>query len=130
MEKKKKQLLFSLSKDKGDFVVEVFRCGGNGGQNVNKISSGVRIKHPASGAVVECTEQRTQGQNKKLAFERLCKTPKFLAWHKLRTAYAIKGIHDFEKEIERKVDEQMKESNLLIEFYEPNEGKKNAHKSK
>lgn len=56
MEKKKKTLLFSLSKDKGDFIVENIRCQGHGGQKVNKTSSGARITHPASGAVAECQE--------------------------------------------------------------------------
>ena len=72
-----KELLFTLSKEKGDFVVETFRCGGKGGQNVNKVETGVRIKHPASGAVGESREERTQGQNKKIAFDKLIKSKKF-----------------------------------------------------
>ena len=62
----KKELLFSLTKK--DFVVETFRAGGKGGQKQNKTDSGVRIKHPASGAVAESREERSQHQNKKIAF--------------------------------------------------------------
>jgi protein subunit release factor B len=117
--KNKKQLLFSLSKDKGDFTIQTFRCGGKGGQNVNKVETGVRITHPASGAIGESREERTQGQNKKIAFTRLIESPKFKAWHKIKTAYALMGIQDFEREIERKVEEMMDEKNLLVEYYEP-----------
>jgi hypothetical protein len=117
-EKKDKQLLFSLSKEKGDFIVEFIRCKGNGGQKINKTSSGVRISHPESGVVVEAQEERTQSQNKINAFKKLVNNPKFKAWHKLKTSYALKGIMDMEREIQRKVDEAMKEENLKIEYFE------------
>ena len=58
-----KKLLFSLTKK--DFVIETFRSGGPGGQNQNKRNTGVRIRHPESGAVAESRVHRTQEQNKK-----------------------------------------------------------------
>jgi peptide chain release factor 1 len=64
-----RELLFSITKD--DFDVQTFRCGGCGGQNRDKVESGVRIIHRESGAVGECRETRDQHKNKKIAFKRL-----------------------------------------------------------
>ncbi len=44
--------------------VETFRSGGPGGQHVNKVETGVRLKHPPSGVVVNCREERSQHRNK------------------------------------------------------------------
>lgn len=48
-----------------------FHCGGKGGQNVNKVASGVRAVYPPTGHVVECTEERSQHANKQKAIARL-----------------------------------------------------------
>lgn len=63
-----------------DCDVQTFRCGGNGGQNVNKRDTGVRIIHPPSGAVGESREERSQLQNKKNAFRRMAESKKFQTW--------------------------------------------------
>lgn len=110
---KSKQLLFSITKD--DFIVQTFRSGGKGGQNQNKVESGVRIIHPASGAIGESREERSQLQNKKIAFNRLIKTSSFQAWHKIKCASVIQGIND----IDRAVDEWMQPKNLKIETFTP-----------
>jgi peptide chain release factor len=51
--------------------IETFRSSGKGGQNVNKVSSAVRITHLPTGKVAVAREERSQYQNRRLANERL-----------------------------------------------------------
>ena len=107
-----RQKIFSVSIH--DCRVETFRCGGKGGQKVNKTSSGVRIRHIPSGAVGESREERSQHANKKKAFRRMVNTPEFQAWVKLECARRSGEID----EISRRVDEAMHPRNLMIECKE------------
>ena len=57
--------------DKRVIRVESFRSPGKGGQNVNKVETGIRICHLTTGLVATSVTARTQAANKKLALERL-----------------------------------------------------------
>lgn len=47
-----------------DLRIDKFHCGGKGGQNVNKVETGIRVVHNPTGIVVVATTERTQYANK------------------------------------------------------------------
>lgn len=117
-----KELILSLTKK--DFKIETFRSGGKGGQNQNKVETGVRIIHEQSGAKAESREFRDQFSNKKAAFKRLCESDKFKLWHKIEVAKIIarkdKNIKILSDEeimlkVEKMIDEDLKNNKILIE---------------
>jgi protein subunit release factor B len=115
-----KKLLFSVTKK--DLIRQTFRCGGKGGQNVNKVESGVRFIHEPSGARGESCTARHQHQNEVLAFERLTQTAEMQRWLKLEAARRLgnpvpKTKEELEAEVNAVVDEMMKPENLKIEEF-------------
>lgn len=63
---------FRFDKD-DDIRYEAFRSSGKGGQNVNKVSTAIRAIHIPTGISVVSMDQRSQIQNKKIAYLRLMK---------------------------------------------------------
>jgi peptide chain release factor 1 len=56
---------------KEDLKVDTFRSSGAGGQNVNKVETGVRFTHLPTGVVAESTEARSQHKNRDIALAKL-----------------------------------------------------------
>lgn len=104
---------FKVGRDQ--FDLQFFRAGGKGGQKQNKTSSACRIVHRASGAVGESRDERSQAQNKKLAFRRCVESKEFQVWLRLEAAARLKGYAD----LEARIDEMMRPENLVIETYDP-----------
>ncbi len=56
-----------------DVVEQFVRSGGHGGQNVNKTSTCVYLKHIPSGTAVKCSQERSQAANRSRAWDLLVK---------------------------------------------------------
>ena len=109
-----KELLFSIGPK--DFKWDFFKTSGPGGQNKNKRDTACRCTHIASGAIGIGSEEREQGKNRRLAFERCVNSEKFKAWHKLECARVLVDKNERRK-IEREVDAELsRRENLLVEI--------------
>lgn len=103
-----REKIFSVSIK--DCEVQTFRVGGNGGQKVNKTSSGVRVIHHPSNSRGESRESRSQLQNKRAAFLQMIETPTFKYW-----LHAVTNGLMTQAEIEAAVEASMAEENILTE---------------
>ncbi len=95
-----------------DCRVDTFRAGGKGGQNQNKVESGVRIVHEASGAVGEARDSRDQLHNKRAAWRRMTETEEFKRWIRAEVARLTGQVVETPEQI---VARWMKPENLKIE---------------
>lgn len=93
-----------------DCEVQTFRVGGNGGQKVNKTSSGVRIIHHLSGARGESRESRSQLQNKRAAFRKMAESTAFTLWMNRQLSSGPTP--------EERVADDMADENLRVEVRE------------
>lgn len=104
-----REKIFSVTLD--DCEVQTFSAGGNGGQNQNRRSTGVRIIHAPSGARGEAREERSQLQNKRAAFRRMVETKMFRAW-----LHAVTHGLKTPSQIEAEIDSDLADaSKLLVE---------------
>ena len=108
-----KKLLFSVTIK--DCEIQTFRCGGKGGQNVNKRDTGVRIIHHPSNARGESREYKSQLQNKQAAFKRMCESKEFKLWNKLESC-RLMG----QPSIDELVDKEMLPHNIKVEVKDDN----------
>ena len=90
-----RELAFSVSVH--DCEVREFSVSGAGGQRRDKKKTGIEIRHPPSGAVGRGTEQRSQRQNKKMAWRRMSESKEFVLWVKMQMGEDAKEIARVEK---------------------------------
>lgn len=109
---KEKRLLFSVTRKDCDW--QTFRSGGKGGQNQNKVESGVRCIHRESGARGEARDSRDQLTNRRESFRRMTETPVFQKWHKIEVARRLGKLDA----IEKTVDALMAPENIKVEYVE------------
>ena len=88
--------------NQNDIQIDYFHSDGAGGQNVNKVETGIRASHMPTGITVTCRDERSQLMNKKRALERL-----------------QEQVRDYqEKEINKKIKEiKAKEKEIIAAQY-------------
>jgi protein subunit release factor B len=107
---KKRELLFSVTAKDCDWS---FSHGtGKGGQARNKSLSAVHCTHRASGARAYSQDGRSQEDNKRDAFVKMCQTKEFKAWHQ-REVWKKLGVLD---QVERAVQDGLNPANLRMEI--------------
>ncbi len=106
---KERKLLFSVTAKDCDWSFS--HGSGNGGQARNKSLSAVHCHHRASGAKTFSQAGRSQEDNKRDAFVKMCNTKEFKAWHQ-REVWKHLGVLE---QIEKAVADGMQPENLRME---------------
>lgn len=112
MMKKNREKLLSVTIH--DCEVQTYRGSGKGGQNRNKRDTAVRIIHHPSNAVGQAQDERSQWQNKKLAFKRMAESKEFQTWVKIEAAKQMGLIENIKKKVEKEM------RNIKIEVKDKN----------
>lgn len=108
-----RQKLVSVTKN--NLIIQFYKASGKGGQKRNKCETACRIVHPPSGVTVTCGDERSQLQNKRKAFKHLVEHQKFKQWLRIESCRAA-GILPTREQLEKEVDEWMKDENLKVEY--------------
>lgn len=77
---------------KDQLEITYFRGSGPGGQRRNKTSNACRIKHLPTGHTTQATEHRSQEQNRKAAFHKLCDILIPIMKHEVRKERYLAGV--------------------------------------
>lgn len=112
------RLLFSVTRK--DLICQTFRSGGKGGQNQNKVESGVRFIHEPSGARGEARDSRDQFMNKRSAFLRLVESPEFKRWHNVECARlmglpVVETPEEIMARVDKLIEEGLRSGDIVIE---------------
>lgn len=104
--------------DHKDIKMDFFRASGHGGQNVNKLSTAVRLQHIPTGITVECQDERSQYKNRQRAMQIL-----------LARLYELKKREEMEKiRKERKSQIGSGDRSLKIRTYNFKENRITDHR--
>lgn len=98
-----------------DLDISYFCGSGAGGQARNKVASGVQMIHKESGAIGRASDSRSQDENKRHAFERLCATPQ-MKWWLTKKIYELRQRETLEETVAR----DMSPENLAVEVKDEN----------
>lgn len=109
---KEKKLVFSVTKK--DFDIHWFSGTGAGGQHRNKHKNCCRMVHRDSGISATGQSHRSQKQNLQEAFISIIENPKFRVWARRKSGEILGET----AEIEKKVEKEMVDQNLKIEYYD------------